>query len=233
MMRAAEGVTKNSKLPPGSTPNRLSRTVRIGLGLSALILYSAGLFITAVYVSYKAPIKPDRYGHAFSRHLGDRLTAYVLWFRSPSKIERATISFEKINEILAVTSARNGVNRCLVTAIAIWESGLNPHAISTTGAMGLMALQPATARKFSLEDPFDPYGNADAGAQLLKQLSHDYNGNVDLILAAYNGSSDAVDKFHGVPPYPRNQGLRKICKPNLSGMRSRAVISRCNRLGRR
>ncbi len=63
---------------------------------------------------------------------------------------------EKINEILAATSAKHGVDSCLVYAVAVWESGLNPHAISTTGAVGLMALQPETARKFSIVDPFDP-----------------------------------------------------------------------------
>ena len=197
-MNSAETVTRKQ---PASPPGRRSKTAWIGLGLAALVLYSAGLLIAAAYLSYKAPIKPDRYGHAFSRHLEDRLTAYALWLRSPSKTARATMSIEKINEILAAASARYGVDGCLVSAVAVWESGLNPHAISTTGAIGLMALQPATARKFSLADPFDPYGNADAGTRLLGQLSHDYNGNVDLILAAYNGGSDAIDQFHGVPPY--------------------------------
>lgn len=198
-MNPAEAVTRNQK--PASTPRRLSKTAWIGLGLAALVLYSAGLLVAAAYLSYKAPIKPDRYGHAFSRHLEDRLTAYALWLRSPSKAERATMSIEKINAILTAASARHGVDGCLVSAVAVWESGLNPHAISTTGALGLMALQPATARKFSLQDPFDPYGNADAGTRLLGQLWHDYNGNVDLILAAYNGGPDAIDQFHGVPPY--------------------------------
>ena len=103
--------------------------------------------------------------------------------------------------MLAGASARHGVDECLVYAVAVWESGLNPHAISTTGAIGLMALQPATARKFSLEDPFDPYANADAGARLLGGLSHENDGNVDLILAAYNAGPSAVSEFHGVPPY--------------------------------
>ena len=200
-MNHTETVANSPQGTVAPGPRRSSRMVRIGLGLSALILYSAGLVVAAAYVSYKAPIKPDRYGHAFSRHLGDRLAAYAMWLKSPAKVQRATMPFEKINEILATASARHGVDACLVSAVAIWESGLNPHAISTTGAVGLMALQPATAREYSLADPFDPYANADAGARLLGQLWHDYNGNVDLILAAYNGGSGAVSQFHGVPPY--------------------------------
>jgi soluble lytic murein transglycosylase-like protein len=200
-MNPREMVAKDPQATTAPRPSRYSKTLWIGLGLSAIILYSAGLLVAATYLSYKAPIRPDRYGHAFSRHLGDRLAAYALWLKSPSKAERATMPFEKINEILAATSARHGVDECLVYAVAVWESGLNPHAISSTGAVGLMALQPATARQFSLDDPFDPYANADAGTRLLGQLSHDYDGNLDLILAAYNGGSEAVGQFHGVPPY--------------------------------
>ena len=64
-----------------------------------------------------------------------------------------------------------------------------------------MALQPETARKFSLEDPFDPEANADAATRLLGQLSQQFNGNVDLVLAGYNSGAEAVNQFHGVPPY--------------------------------
>ncbi len=209
----------NSSEAPFSTTRRLSRTARIGLGLLAIILYSGCLLIGAAYVSFKAPIKPDRYGHAFSRHLADRLTAYVLWLKSSSKSGRATMPIEKISEILAATSAKHGVDPCLVSAVAVWESGLNPHAISTTGAVGLMALQPETARKFSIEDPFDPQANAEAGTRLLGQLSQEFNGNVDLVLAGYNSGSDAVNKFHGVPPYRETMDyvkyvghIYRICK---------------------
>ena len=64
-----------------------------------------------------------------------------------------------------------------------------------------MALQPETARKFSIEDPFDPQANADAGTSLLGQLSQQFNGNVDLVLAGYNSGVEVVNQFHGVPPY--------------------------------
>ena len=110
-MNSTEFHMKNT---PASTNGRLSRTTRIGLGGLAIILYSVALLVAAAYVSFKAPIKPDRYGHAFSRHLGDRLAAYVLWFRSPAKTERATMSIEKISQILDTASAKHGVDRCLV-----------------------------------------------------------------------------------------------------------------------
>lgn len=194
-------MTNSKRELTATSPRRFSRLAQIGFVLVALALYSASLLVAAAYVSFKAPIKPDRYGHAFSRHVGDRLTAYALWLKSPSKAQNATMPVEKINSILAEASARHGVDSCLVSAVAVYESGLNPRAISTTGAVGLMALQPHIARQLALQDPFDPYSNADGGTRLLAQLSQEFGGNLDLVLAGYNAGSDAVNQFHGVPPY--------------------------------
>ena len=201
-MSPARGVMTNSaQKVHGSASDRWSGPARIGFALAALALYSTGLLVGAAYVSFKAPIKPDRYGHTFSRHVGDRLTAYRLWFRSASKANNATMPAETITAILAAASARHGVDPCLVYSVAVYESGLNPQAISTTGAVGLMALQPQIARQLALQDPFDPYANADGGTRLLGQLSRDFGGNRDLVLAAYNAGEDAVNRYHGVPPF--------------------------------
>jgi soluble lytic murein transglycosylase-like protein len=84
-----------------------------------------------------------------------------------------------------------------------------------------MALQPTTATELSLDDPFDPYANVDGGTRLLKQLSQDFNGDVDLILAGYNAGVNAVRRFHGVPRFPETMdyvkhvgGIYKLCKAN-------------------
>jgi soluble lytic murein transglycosylase-like protein len=128
---------------------------------------------------------------------------------------------EKIHAIIAAASARNGVEPCLVHAVALYESGLNPNTISTTGAIGLMALQPTTAAKLSAEDPFDPHANVDVGTRLLKQLSQYFNGDVDLILAGYNAGPDAINRYGGVPPFPETKdyaayvgGIYRLCKSN-------------------
>jgi soluble lytic murein transglycosylase-like protein len=61
--------------------------------------------------------------------------------------------------------------------------------------------RPTSHGSLSLQDPFDRYTDADGSARLLAQLWQDFGGNLDLVLAGYNAGSDAVNHYHGVPPY--------------------------------
>ena len=64
------------------------------------------------------------------------------------------------------------------------ESSYRPRARSPKGAMGLMQLMPATARRYSVSDPFDPEANIDGGTRYLKSLLEEFE--VSDALAAYN-----------------------------------------------
>lgn len=186
-----------------------------------MLLVSLGLCSLVSYVSFYYPIKTDRYEHGFTEHVADRLTAYALLYRSNWRRKNSKMPVGEILPIITAASAKIGVEPCLVHAVILYESGLTPNSISTTGAMGLMALQPATARTLSVKDPFDPSANVDGGTRLLKQLSEQFKGDVDLILAGYNAGPDAVEKFQGVPPYPETVdyvsyvgGIYRLCKAN-------------------
>jgi soluble lytic murein transglycosylase-like protein len=96
-------------------------------------------------------------------------------------------------------SAREGVDAKLVRAVIEVESGYRPLARSPKGAMGLMQLMPATARQYSVVNPYDPAANIEAGIKHLKSLLARFPRA--LALAAYNAGDAAVERFGGIPPY--------------------------------
>lgn len=49
------------------------------------------------------------------------------------------------------------------------ESGGDPRARSTAGAVGLLQLMPATAAELGVEDPLDPEQNLDGGLRYLRE----------------------------------------------------------------
>jgi len=95
------------------------------------------------------------------------------------------------------------VQPALVRAVIVVESGFNPLAISRRGAIGLMQLLPATARRYGAFNAFDPEQNIRAGTYYLAALIDRYGGeNLELALAAYNAGENAVERYGGhIPPY--------------------------------
>src|SRR5258708_14063037 len=58
----------------------------------------------------------------------------------------------------------------LIGALIDVESRWNPHALSNKGAMGLMQLMAATAKRFGAFQPYDADQNIAAGPPLLSGL---------------------------------------------------------------
>jgi len=111
----------------------------------------------------------------------------------------------------------------LLEAIATVESHGDPAAVSPAGAQGLMQLMPDTARRFRVANPFDPVDNALGAARFLDHLRRrqqgrpDWSAGLPEFLAAYNAGEGAVDKHHGVPPYPETQQyVRRVLQEYLS-----------------
>jgi soluble lytic murein transglycosylase-like protein len=98
-----------------------------------------------------------------------------------------------------------GVSADLVRAVARQESGYRPCAVSPKGAKGLMQLMPDTIAQFDVSDPFDPQQSISGGAKLLAQLLKRYEGDLRLVLSAYNAGTEAVDRYGGIPPFPETQ----------------------------
>jgi soluble lytic murein transglycosylase-like protein len=187
--------------------------------IALLIVLPWSLLLLQSYADYKFPIKTDRYGHPYRQTLSLRIQAQTYLWRSPFKTSNAQLPVEAIQEMIQSKAAMYKVDPCLVESIVAFESVFQPNTITTTGGMGLMALEPATARNLQVSDPFNPEENIDGGTRLLRRLSDNLNGKADLVLAGYNAGQNAVQRHNGVPPfretmdYVRHVGrLYTLCK---------------------
>lgn len=103
------------------------------------------------------------------------------------------------DDLIREASASYNVPFPFIKAVIRVESNFNPHAISRAGAQGLMQLMPRTARGLGVSDPYDPRQNVFGGTKLLRQLINRYDGDINLILAAYNAGDVLVKKYDGIP----------------------------------
>jgi soluble lytic murein transglycosylase-like protein len=101
------------------------------------------------------------------------------------------------------TAARDhGVETALVHAVITAESGYNPNAVSRKGASGLMQLMPDTARRYGVQNIFDPAQNVYGGVRYLRDLLVMFNGDIKLAVAGYNAGENAVIRAgNRIPPY--------------------------------
>jgi soluble lytic murein transglycosylase-like protein len=119
-------------------------------------------------------------------------------------------------------AAQHEVPAALIHSVIKVESNYNPWAVSPKGALGLMQLIPATARRFGVSDAFDPVENIQGGAKYLKYLLDLYGGDYTLTLAAYNAGEAAVARYGDVPPFPETRNYVKLVGARLAAGRAAA-----------
>jgi soluble lytic murein transglycosylase-like protein len=99
----------------------------------------------------------------------------------------------------------------LIRAVISVESAGDTSAVSRAGAKGLMQLMPQTAGHVFVKDTLDPAQNIQGGTRYLRELANQFNGDMMLVLAAYNAGPEAVRKYGGVPPFAETRGyVRKV-----------------------
>jgi Transglycosylase SLT domain len=106
-----------------------------------------------------------------------------------------------VHQLISKAGASHNLDVDLLASVVRAESGGNIHAVSRTGAQGLMQLMPGTAAQLGVADSFRAEQNINGGTAYLDALLVRYHENLALALAAYNAGPAAVDKYHGVPPY--------------------------------
>jgi hypothetical protein len=106
-----------------------------------------------------------------------------------------------INSVIVKASADTGVPVALLRAQLWQESGLNPHARSGVGAMGIAQFMPTTWPSWGKGgDPYDPADAIPAQARMMAALIKANGGDVNRALAAYNAGQGWVNRYGGVPP---------------------------------
>ena len=109
----------------------------------------------------------------------------------------------KYESIVRGHAGNYDLDPALLAAVIEQESKFRTDAKSSAGAIGLMQLQPATAKgialrtggsKFVLSDLYDPELNIRYGAWYLKHLMKKY-ADERLALAAYNAGQLNVDRW--------------------------------------
>ena len=97
----------------------------------------------------------------------------------------------------AVVAEGNHFSTLEILAIMLQESQGNPRAVSTARVpcLGLMQLQPPTARQYGVEDIFDPRQNIFGGVRVFTDYVYRYGkGDKSYGLAAYNMGPEGLRK---------------------------------------
>lgn len=172
----------------------------------------------------KSPSKPSLYGPIGKRHAknwflpaSDATPIYAGFIKSRNR-RLSNDEALKIATGIVGFSIKYGVDARLIMAMVMAESGFDPRARSSAGAMGLGQLMPGTAGWMGVNNVYDSIDNLYGTVKLIRRHIDDYRRRTGdeyqslvLALAAYNAGTGAVSRHGGVPPYRETQRyIRKV-----------------------
>ena len=137
-----------------------------------------------------------------------------------------------LQQLMTRAGATHNLDVDLLASVVRAESGGKVHAVSRTGAQGLMQLMPGTAAQLGVTDSFRADQNINGGTAYLDALLVRYHEHLALALAAYNAGPAAVDKYHDVPPYHETRAYvaRVIREFNRRKQLEKAAQSKLSRV---
>jgi len=215
-LRYTEGV--RTGLPNGVRAGRLFSAVALTMGLGFAVAASARPGTSRNnYYSYTDESGTLHVTNVPSRSRG----SWSLWKslegspssrpshgrKAPSGVGRTgTVKlgserYHRYDTFIRGAASRYQLPESLIRAVVHTESNYHSKATSRAGAMGLMQLMPKTARALGVNDAYDPKQNIFGGSRYLRLLANRYNGDMVLVLAAYNAGAGNVQKYGGVPPF--------------------------------
>ncbi|WP_245597646.1 lytic transglycosylase domain-containing protein [Psychromonas aquimarina] len=121
------------------------------------------------------------------------------------KIPNSKTLQNRYHDLIVQAAGKYNLEPEFIHAVITAESSYQRKAVSTAGAKGLMQLMPVTAKRFGVDDPFDPKQSIHAGALYLNKLLKEFKSK-KLALAAYNAGEGTVRRYNRqIPPYPETQ----------------------------
>ncbi len=125
---------------------------------------------------------------------------------APTRPYSGRVNHRAYDAMVAETARTYDLDAALLHAVITAESDYDPYAVSRSGAVGLMQLMPATARRYGVANRADPRSNLNGGARYLRDLIKLFGNDLRLVLAAYNAGENAVMRYgNAIPPYDETQ----------------------------
>ena len=176
-----------------------------------------------------------------------------LRFRSNTLMRQRARMYEPY---IVEAAQKYGVDPRALWTVAYLETRFRPELVSPKKARGLMQFIPGTAARFNLKNPHDAVAAIDAAARYVRELTAQFGGRLDLVLASYNAGEGAVEcyrsgrtlrtsggkiinprgiKTSGVPPYAETQsyvrrGLLVFSRVTSAGVFNPELIAGIRRL---
>jgi soluble lytic murein transglycosylase len=111
----------------------------------------------------------------------------------------------RFGQFISTAAKYYGLDPELIRAIIKVESSFNPFAVSKKGAMGLMQLMPETAKEMQVAEPFEAKDNIMGGSRYLRKMLDLFEGDLRLVLAAYNAGPNRVLENRRIPKIPETE----------------------------
>ncbi len=180
-----------------------------------IIFVFLGLFVCRIGVAdvYKY-VASDGTVHFTDKRVHKRYKRVVKSKKNRSRVDYKSLkkNKKKYSPLIQAIASKHQLDPKLLHAIIRAESAYDPNAISSVGAVGLMQLMPATARRYGVTNRRNPKQNITGGTLYLKDLLKMFGSNMKLVAAAYNAGENAVKKYrNSIPPYPETrQYVKKV-----------------------
>ncbi len=179
--------------------------MRIESRISRLVLaLAAGLACAAAGAADRPAAQPSPYKLVLPAAEGSSLANGEQYrLAAPSRPANAALAAKPFAKEIDSAARSVNLDPALLHAIIHVESRHQAQALSPKGAMGLMQVMPDTGARFGVPHPDKSVeANLKAGSLYVRTLLQQFDGRLDLTLAAYNAGEGAVLKHAmAIPPY--------------------------------